>query len=78
MKLKGFIVTLLALVLTTGGLFLIGHLFTIPWLMFHYEYINNAEKLSITTGSMVPLIIGLIVCFFVEKIYMNRHRQKLG
>jgi hypothetical protein len=74
MKLKSLIVTISSLVLTTGVLLLIGHMFTIPWLMFHHEYTNNANGFIISTGSFVPLIIGLIVSFFAEKIYVNRYR----
>ncbi|MBA9027306.1 hypothetical protein [Peribacillus huizhouensis] len=76
MKLKCFIVTFLSLVSTTVMLLLIGHLFSIPWLMFHLEYINNSNGFIISTGSFVPLIIGLIVSFFAEKIYVNKYRQK--
>ncbi|MBY0599231.1 hypothetical protein [Bacillus bingmayongensis] len=43
MKLKSFLVTFSTFVLTTGLFFLIGHLFTIPWLMFHHEYIDNTN-----------------------------------
>lgn len=67
MKLKSLIVTISSLVLTTGVLLLIGHMFTIPWLMFHHEYTNNANGFIISTGSFVPLIIGLIVSFFCRK-----------
>ncbi len=74
MKLKSFIVTFLSLVLTTVVLFLIGHLFSIPWLMFHHEYIDNANGFIISTGSFVPLIIGLVVSFFAEKIYVYKYR----
>jgi hypothetical protein len=74
MKLKSLIVTISSLVLTTGVLLLIGHMFTIPWLMFHHEYTNNANGFIISTGSFVPLIIGLIVSFFAEKIYVNKYR----
>lgn len=74
MKLKSLIVTISSLVLTTGVLLLIGHMFTIPWLMFHHEYTNNANGFIISTCSFVPLIIGLIVSFFAEKIYVNKYR----
>lgn len=74
MKLKSLIVTISSLVLTTGVLLLIGHMFTIPWLMFHHEYTNNANGFIISTGSFVPLIIGLIVSFFAEKIYVIKYR----
>lgn len=78
MKLKSFIVTFLSLVLTTGGLFLIGHMFTIPWLMFHHEYTDNVNSFIISTGSFVPLIIGLIISFFAEKIYVHKYRKKFS
>jgi hypothetical protein len=77
MKFKSFIVTFATLVLTTGLLFLVGHTFTIPWLMFHHEYTENANGFFITAGSFVPLIIGLIVSFFAEKIYIYKYQQKL-
>ena len=77
MKLKCFIVTFLSLVLTTVMLFLIGHLFSIPWLMFHLEYINNANGFIISTSSFAPLIIGLIVSFIAEKIYVNKSDKNL-
>ena len=77
MKLKGFIVTFGSFVLTTGMFYLIGHLFTIPWLMFYYEYTENATGFYVSTGSLVPLIIALIVSFFAEKIYIYKFQQKL-
>lgn len=73
MKFKSFIVSFSTLALTTGFFFLIGHTFTIPWLMFHHEY-TNTNGFFITTGSIVPLIIGLIVSFFAEKIYVHKYR----
>ncbi|WP_040205955.1 hypothetical protein [Neobacillus jeddahensis] len=72
MKLKSFIVTIGSLVLTTGMLYLIGHMFTIPWLMFHHKYIVNGNGFYISAGSFDPLIIGLIVSFFAEKIYVYK------
>lgn len=78
MKLNSFIVTFGSFVLTTGMLYLVGHMFTIPWLMFHHEYTVNENGFFISAGSLVPLIIGLIVCFFAEKIYIYKFRQKLG
>ncbi|PLR78333.1 hypothetical protein CU633_05860 [Bacillus sp. V3-13] len=78
MKFKSLIVTLSTLVVTTSLLFLIGHLFTIPLLMFRYEYTNNASGVFISTGSIMPLIIGFIISFFAEKIYVHKYRQKLG
>ncbi|WP_260287506.1 hypothetical protein [Peribacillus aracenensis] len=74
MKLKSFIVTFGSFVLTTGMLYLVGHMFTIPWLMFHHEYTENGNGFFISAGSFVPLIIGLIVCFFAEKIYIYKFR----
>ncbi len=78
MNVKSFLVTFLALVLTTSVLFFIGHTFTIPWLMFHHEYRDFEDGFTISTGSFVPLIIGLIVSFIAEKIHVYRNAQKLG
>lgn len=77
MKLKSFIVTFGSFVLTTVLLYLIGYVFTIPWLMFHYEYTDNANGFYVTTGSLVPFIIGLVISFIAEKIYIYKYRQKL-
>lgn len=78
MKLKGFLVTFGAFALTTVLLYLLGYLFTIPLLMFQYEYTDNASSFFVTTGSLVPLIIGLVVSFITEKIYLHKYRQRLG
>ncbi|UUZ81535.1 hypothetical protein LJK88_44080 [Paenibacillus sp. P26] len=78
MKRKSFIVTFATLVITTGLLYFIGHRFTIPFLMFHHEYTADANGFFITTGSLVPVIMGLIFSYFAEKIYVYRHRQKRG
>ncbi|MED4228170.1 hypothetical protein [Neobacillus cucumis] len=74
MKLKSFIVTFGLFILTN----LIGYVFTIPTLMFHYEYTDNTNGFFITTGSLVPIIIGLVISFISERIYIYKHRQKLG
>ena len=78
MKLKGFIVTFGSFALTTALLYLLGYVFTIPWLMFQYEYTNNTSGLFVSAGSLVPLIIGLAISFIVEKIYLYKYRQKIG
>lgn len=74
MKLKSFVVTFGSFALTTGMLYLFGHLFTIPSLMFHLDYTVNDNGFFISAGSLVPLTIGLIICFFAEKIYINKFR----
>lgn len=78
MKLKSFIVTFGSFVLTVGLLYLVGHMFTIPWLMFHHEYTDNANGFFISAGSLTPFVIGLIISFLAEKIYIYKSRKKLG
>ncbi|MGI8386839.1 hypothetical protein [Robertmurraya sp. P23] len=78
MKLKGFIVTFGSFALTTALLYLLGYVFTIPWLMLQYEYTDNASGFFVSTGSLVPLVIGLLISFIAEKIYIYKYRQKLG
>lgn len=77
MKFKSLVVTLVTFVLTTGLFYLLGHKFSIPWLMFHYEFKNNIDGLSITTGSLIPIIFGLVCSFFAERIYNYKYSQKL-
>jgi hypothetical protein len=72
MTFKSFFVTFSALVLTTGILYLIGHAFTVPALMFSYESNNSAKGFDLTAGSFLPLIVGLIVSFFAEKFYTQK------
>ncbi|WP_312110270.1 hypothetical protein [Brevibacillus reuszeri] len=78
MNAKSFVVTFFSLVATTGVLYFIGHWFTIPSLMFHHEFISSQNGFMMTTGSLLPLIVGLVVSFFAEKLYVRRTRQKLG
>jgi hypothetical protein len=77
-KFKSFMVAFTTFVLTTGILYLVGHIFTIPFLMFHHEYADNVNGFYFEIGSLVPLIIGLIISVFAEKFYVYKHRQKLG
>ncbi|MGG2065181.1 hypothetical protein [Bacillus sp. S14(2024)] len=76
--LKRLGVTFGSLILTTGLLFTIGHLFSIPILMFHYEYTNDESGFFISGGSLLPLVISLVVSYFAEKFYVYKHQQKLG
>jgi hypothetical protein len=78
MKVKSFIVCFGSFILVTALLYVVGDLFTIHWLTFHYEYTNGAKGFSIFAGSLTPIMIGLVVSFFAEKIYIFKHRQKLG
>ena len=78
MKLKGFIVVFGSFALTTALLYMLGYVFTIPSLMLQYEYTNNASGFFVSLGSLVPLVIGLLISFIAEKIYIYKYRQKLG
>lgn len=78
MRVKSFLVTFFSLAVTTGVLYTIGHLFTIPFFMFHHEFANDLNGFFVSAGSFAPLIIGLIVSFFAEKMYVSRYRKNLG
>ncbi|MFC5541471.1 hypothetical protein ACFPOH_06725 [Ureibacillus suwonensis] len=71
-------IVLMTLVLTTGLLYLVGHLFTIPFFMFNHQYTDHSNGLYITSGSLIPFIMGLMASFLAEKIYIHKYRQKLG
>jgi len=68
-----FIVCFSTLVLTTGLLYFIGYLFSIPLFMFQHEYTDVTNGYMTYTGSILPLLIGVVVSFFVEKAYV-RHK----
>ncbi|WP_226675130.1 hypothetical protein [Mesobacillus jeotgali] len=78
MTFKSLIVTLVTLILTTGTLYLIGHSFSIRWLMFHYEFTSDSDGFFISGGSMLPLILGLIASFLAEKIYVHSQQHRRG
>ena len=75
MKNKGFLVTLGSFVLSTVFLYWLGEWFDISWLTFQYKYINNSTEFYLSIGSFTPLLIGLIICFIAEKIYMNKYAK---
>jgi len=75
MKLKSFLVTFGTLVIVTGLLFLIGHMYSIPLLMFDFKFVNSSSGFSLSSGSYFPLIIGLAACFFAEKIYVRKYQK---
>ncbi|MDN7243045.1 hypothetical protein QWY14_14670 [Planococcus sp. N028] len=54
---------------TTGLLYLIGHIWTVSSLMFHYEYQDEANGFSLTCGSFLPVLIGLGASFITEKSF---------
>lgn len=72
MTLKHFPIAFITFALTTGLLVIIGDAFTIPWLMFHHESVDRINGLFTTTGSVIPLIMGLLVSLFVEKIFNSK------
>lgn len=78
MKLKSFIVAIGALVGTAGILYLIGHTFSIAPLMFHHEFSADSGGFTMTTGSLLPVLIGLAASYFAEKCYVYKAKGKLG
>ncbi|MFP7486449.1 hypothetical protein SFC65_19985 [Priestia filamentosa] len=76
MLLKRFVVNLVSIILTIALLYLMGYLFNIPILSFHYEYTHNTATFSVSGGSLLPLIIGLVIGFFAEKLFIYRCRKK--
>jgi hypothetical protein len=75
MTIRSLLVTLGTFIFTTGILYLIGHTFSIRWLMFYYELSSESDGFFISGGSMTPLLIGLFLSFIAEKIYVYKHRQ---
>ncbi|MDR7072457.1 hypothetical protein J2X07_001434 [Fictibacillus barbaricus] len=77
MKIKRFIIGLSSFLFTTSLLYLSGHLFSISLLMLHFKYTNSSNGLSISIGSLLPFIFGLIVSYISEKSYVNKYHRKL-
>lgn len=77
MNVQRFIIAILSFAVTTGFLYMIGHVWTISPLMFRYEYQNEANGFSITCGSFLPVLIGLTVSFIVEKSF-DANKKKVG
>ncbi|NRD79146.1 hypothetical protein HPT25_17450 [Bacillus sp. BRMEA1] len=70
----GFIVTFGTFILSTGFLYLVGHTFHIHWLMLHNEFTNNENGFNTSIGSLTPFILGLIISYFAERIYLHKSR----
>jgi len=75
MKFKPFLFSFGTFIGSTAILYGIGYLFHISILMFHYEYINEKTGTSLTVGSLLPVVIGLILSFIVEKTYKNKEKS---
>jgi len=76
MKFKSFLVTFGTLVIVTGSLFLLGYMYSIPLLMFDFTFVNSSSGFSLSSVSYFPLIIGLVACFFAEKMYVRYYLNK--
>jgi putative flippase GtrA len=75
MKFKPFILSFCTFVVSTSVLYGIGYLFNISILMFHYEYTNNKSGLFIEAGSILPFVIGFILSFIMEKLYISKQKS---
>jgi hypothetical protein len=73
---KSLIVSLGTLILTTGSLLLVGHIFSIEPLMFYFQFHSDPEGFSVSGGSMIPLILGLLASFIAEKLYVKKYSTK--
>jgi uncharacterized membrane protein len=78
MKFKSFIIAFISFVLITTLLYAIGYMFSIDSLMFHHEYIDNANGYYVTTGSVIPILAGFAVALITEKIYIYTNLKKFG
>ncbi len=59
-------------VATTILLYGIGHIWAVPWLMFHYEYQDGATGLFTRTGSFIPALLGLAASFLAQDFQQRR------
>lgn len=73
MQIKSFIVTYGSFIVTTTILYFLGDVFNISWLQMQYEYRNVSNEFYLSIGSFVPILIGLIISFMTEKIYIYKY-----
>lgn len=73
MQIKSFIVTFGSFIVTTTILYFLGDVFNISWLQMQYEYRNVSNDFYLSIGSFVPILIGLIISFMAEKIYIYKY-----
>ncbi|WP_053366450.1 hypothetical protein [Bacillus sp. FJAT-27245] len=78
MKLKSFLVSFAAFVGTAGILYAIGHIFSIPLLMFRHEFTSDSDGFFMNIGSLLPIVIGLATSFVAEKYYLSKVKKNLG
>lgn len=76
MKLKSFLISLESFVLATAFFYWLGSFFDISWLQFQYEYINDSNEFYLSIGSFVPVLIGLIISFITEKLYIYKYSKQ--
>ncbi|TFE01895.1 hypothetical protein [Jeotgalibacillus sp. R-1-5s-1] len=78
MKSKGFIVGVASFAVITLLLYLAGDVFQVPLLMFHNEYMNSTNGQIVSSGSLIPVVIGLSLSVLIQRIYINRYAQNLA
>lgn len=61
----------------TVFLYTIGYMFTIPFLMLRYEYVDQTTGHYVTIGSVLPFLIGMIVSFIAGKIGRHHKHTKI-
>ncbi|MGI2328475.1 hypothetical protein [Planococcus sp. YIM B11945] len=76
MNVQRLMPAILSFAATTGGLYMAGHVWTVPLLMFHYEYQDKANGFSIACGSFLPVLIGLAAAALAEK-YVGTNKKKI-
>ncbi|WP_227397293.1 hypothetical protein [Jeotgalibacillus aurantiacus] len=78
MKSKGYIVSVASFAVITLLLYLVGHVFQISLLMFQNEYMNSTNGQMVSSGSLIPIVIGLSLSVVIQRIYINRSAQNLA
>ncbi|MCP8969786.1 hypothetical protein [Ectobacillus ponti] len=59
---------------TTALLYAAGHAFTIQWLMYRHEYMDQKTGFYVHTGSLAPAVIGVLAGLIAERIYVYQER----
>lgn len=68
-----FLVSITAFLTATFATVLIGHLFSVPFLQFHFSSHFTSEGFTMEMGSLIPILIGLVASFAAEKWFTHRN-----
>jgi hypothetical protein len=75
-KAQSSIIIFFSFIITATLFYFLGHLLTIPWLMFQYKFTRDPFWLSFSIGSFFPLMLGVVVSFLIAWLLLFNSSRK--